>query len=108
MGLESQTAEGEAVHNPRREQGHVGVLVAIGVVASLLGLGLRLLIDWVPVAASDEAGPIDTVWDVLVIVSVPVFVLVTTIVLYSVWRFHMIPAERDLAASSARANTRTA
>jgi len=22
MGLESQTAEGEAVHNPRREQGH--------------------------------------------------------------------------------------
>jgi cytochrome c oxidase subunit II len=106
MGLESQTAEGEAVHNPRREQGHVGVLVAIGVVASLLGIGLGLLIDWFPVAASDEAGSIDTVWDVLVIVSVPVFVLVTTIVLYSVWRFHMIPGEEDLDGPPIHGNTR--
>ena len=94
------------MHNPRREQGHVGPLIAIGVVASLLGIGLGLLIDWFPVAASDEAGPIDTVWDVLVIVSVPVFVLVTTIVLYSVWRFHMIPGEEDLDGPPIHGNTR--
>jgi cytochrome c oxidase subunit 2 len=106
MGLESQTAESETVHNPRREQGHVGVLVAIGVVASLLGVALGLLIDWFPVAASDEAGPIDTVWDVLVIVSVPIFVLVTTIVLYSVWRFHMIPGEEDLDGPPIHGNTK--
>jgi cytochrome c oxidase subunit II len=99
-------AEGETVHNPRRDRGHVGALAAIAVVASLLGIGLGLLIDWFPVAASDEAGPIDTLWDILVIVSVPIFVLVTTIVLYSVWRFHMIPGEEDLDGPPIHGNTR--
>jgi cytochrome c oxidase subunit 2 len=94
------------VHNARREQGHVPVLVGIGVVASLLGIGLGLLIDWFPTAASEEAGPIDTLWDVLVIVSVPVFVLVTTTVLYSVWRFRMRPGEEELDGPPTHGNTR--
>ena len=36
---------------------------------------------------------IDTLWDVLIIVSVPVFVLVTTVVLFAVWKFRMRPGE---------------
>ena len=68
-------------------------MIAIGVIASLLGIALGLLIDWFPVAASGEAKEIDTLWDVLIIASVPVFVLVQTIVLYSVWKFRMRPGE---------------
>ncbi|HEX6388877.1 MAG TPA: cytochrome c oxidase subunit II, partial [Solirubrobacteraceae bacterium] len=52
-----------------------------------------LLIDWFPVPASEQAGPIDTLWDVLLIASVPVFVLVETIVLYSAIKFRMRPGE---------------
>jgi cytochrome c oxidase subunit 2 len=108
MGQESQSAETEAaaVHNARREEGHVPVLLAIGVLASLLGIALGILIDWFPTAASEEAGPIDTLWDVLVIVSVPVFVLVTTVVLYSVWRFRMQPGEENLDGPPTHGNTR--
>ena len=99
-------AEQETVHNERREQGHVAALVGIAVIASLLGIGLGILIDWFPTAASEEAGPIDTLWDVLVIVSVPVFVLVTTTVLYCVWRFRMRPGEEDLDGPPTHGNTR--
>ena len=108
MGLESQSAEAETgtAHNARREQGHVPALIAIGVIASLLGIALGILIDWFPTAASEEAGPIDTLWDVLVIVSVPVFVLVTTVVLYSVWRFRMQPGEEQLDGPPTHGNTR--
>ena len=72
---------------------HVLPLVAIGLITSVCGIALGLLIDWFPTAASEEAKDIDTLWDVLVIVSVPIFVLVETIVLYSVWKFRMRPGE---------------
>ena len=77
----------------RDRRAPVGPMIAIGVIASLLGIALGLLIDWFPVAASGEAKDIDTLWDVLLIASVPVFVLVQTIVLYSVWKFRMRPGE---------------
>ena len=81
-------------------------LVGIGVVASVLGIALGLAIDWFPTAASEEAGPIDTLWDVLLIFSVPVFVLVMVVVLYSVWRFRMRPGEEDLDGPPIHGNTR--
>src|ERR671914_1080825 len=68
-------------------------MLAIGGIASALGIALALLIDWFPVPASEQAGPIDTLWDVLLIASVPIFVLMQTIVLYSAWRFRMRPGE---------------
>ena len=54
---------------------HLLPLLAIGAVATAGGIGLGLLINWFPPAASEEARPIDTLWDVLLIVSVPIFVL---------------------------------
>src|SRR3954454_13568095 len=72
---------------------HVLPLVAIGAITSACGIALGLIINWFPTAASEEAHDIDTLWDVLVIVSVPIFVLVETIVLYSVWKFRMRPGE---------------
>src|SRR3954453_6442433 len=68
-------------------------MLVIGVIAAALGIPAGLLIAWFPVSASKEAKPIDTLWDVLLIVSVPVFVLVVTVVLFSVVRFRMRPGE---------------
>jgi cytochrome c oxidase subunit 2 len=86
------TQEGRA-NAVRAERAKVGQLVAIGLTAAVLGIALGLIIDWFPVAASGEAKDIDTLWDVLIIASVPVFVLVQTVVLYSVWKFRMRPGE---------------
>src|SRR5215204_180673 len=77
----------------RDRRAPIGPMIAIGAIASVLGIALGLLIDWFPVAASGEAKDIDTLWDILIIASVPVFVLVQTIVLYSVWKFRMRPGE---------------
>jgi cytochrome c oxidase subunit 2 len=77
----------------RESRAQVRQMLLIGAVASALGVALALLIDWFPVPASEQAGPIDTLWDVLLIASVPVFVLVETIVLYSAIKFRMKPGE---------------
>ena len=85
---------------------HLLPLLAIGAIASAGGIALGLAIDWFPIAASEEAGPIDTLWDVLLIVSVPIFVLTQTIVLYSVWRFRMKPGEELKDGPPIHGNTR--
>jgi cytochrome c oxidase subunit 2 len=77
----------------RESRAQLRQMLAIGGVASALGIALALLIDWFPVPASSQAGSIDTLWDVLLIASVPIFVLMQTIVLYSAWRFRMRPGE---------------
>src|SRR3954447_15508693 len=71
-------------------------LVGIAVVASALGIALGLLIDWFPTAASTQADQIDTLYDVLIIASVPMFVLVTSTVLYCASRFRMRPGEENM------------
>jgi cytochrome c oxidase subunit 2 len=85
---------------------HVARLAIIGIIASALGIALALLIDWFPVSAATQAKPIDTLWDVLLIVSVPIFVLVTTVVLYSVHRWRMRPGEELLDGPPIHGNTR--
>jgi cytochrome c oxidase subunit 2 len=78
----------------------------IGLVASALGIALGLIIDWFPTQASKQADKIDTFWDVLLIVSVPVFVLVTIVVLYSIRTFRMRPGEELLDGPPIHGNTR--
>src|SRR3954470_24829344 len=51
-------------------------MLLIGLVASLIGDVIVLLIDWFPVGATKSAHEIDTLYDVLLLVSVPIFVLV--------------------------------
>jgi cytochrome c oxidase subunit 2 len=84
----------------------IGPVVVIGLIVSVLGIALGLLINWFPIAASGEAKQIDTLWDVLLICSVPVFVLVETVVLYSVWKFRMRPGEELLDGPPIHGNTR--
>jgi cytochrome c oxidase subunit 2 len=90
----------------REARAPVSQMLGIGAIASVLGVIAALLIDWFPTAASREAGPIDTLWDVLLIVSVPVFVLVVTIVLYSAVRFRMKPGEELADGPPIHGNTR--
>jgi cytochrome c oxidase subunit 2 len=81
-------------------------MLAIGVIASILGIIAGLLIDWFPVQASGQAKPIDTLWDVLLIASIPIFVMVQVIVLFSVWKFRMRPGEESLDGPPIHGNTR--
>src|SRR3954453_21229422 len=81
-------------------------MVAIGLVVSILGIAAGLLIDWFPVQASGQAKPIDTLWDVLLIASIPVFVMVETVDLFSVWKFRMRPGEELLDGPPIHGNTR--
>src|SRR3954447_19047900 len=85
---------------------HVLPLLVIGAITSACGIALGLSIHWFPTQASHEAHEIDTLWDVLVIVSVPIFVLVETVVLYSVWKFRMRPGEELKDGPPIHGNTR--
>jgi cytochrome c oxidase subunit 2 len=75
-------------------EGHpIARMILIGVVASLIGIAITLWIDWFPEPAATAAPKIDTLYDVLLICSVPVFVLVMTIVIYSVYKFRARPGD---------------
>jgi cytochrome c oxidase subunit 2 len=93
----------------RRESGgrqdYLRVLVIV-ILVSIVAVPLSLLIHWFPTLASTEGKKIDTLYDVLLIFSVPMFVLVTTVVLYSVWKWHMRPGEEDLDGPPIHGNTR--
>ncbi len=90
----------------RESRAQVRQMLLIGAVASAVGIALALLIDWFPVPASEQAGRIDTLWDVLLIASVPVFVLVETIVLYCAIKFRMKPGEELKDGPPIHGNTR--
>jgi cytochrome c oxidase subunit 2 len=67
----------------------------IGAIASAIGVAAGLAIDWFPTNATSSAGEIDTLYDVLIIVSVPIFVLVMTVAIYSVIRFRARPGDKS-------------
>ena len=62
-------------------------------VAAILGTALVLLIDWTPTPASTAADDIDRLYDVLLIFSVPIFVLVMAVAIYCVVYFRARPGE---------------
>jgi cytochrome c oxidase subunit 2 len=68
-------------------------VAAIAIVASAIGIAIALSIDWFPQAASTKAHEIDTLFDWTLVASVPIFVLVMTVAIYSVWRFRARPGD---------------
>jgi cytochrome c oxidase subunit 2 len=70
----------------------VGLLL-VSAVATIVGIAISLLIDWFPTQASTAAGDIDRLYDVLLIASVPIFVLVMAVALYSVFAFRAEPGD---------------
>jgi cytochrome c oxidase subunit II len=88
----------------RRHQ--LAQMLIIGAIASIIGVAIALLIDWFPTQASAQADDVDTLYDVLLIASVPVFVLVEVVVLFSVWKFRMRPGEELKDGPPIHGNTR--
>ena len=67
--------------------------VLLSVAATAIGIVIVLAIDWFPASASTAARDIDTLFDVLLIVSVPIFVLVMAVVIYSVYAYRVKPGD---------------
>jgi cytochrome c oxidase subunit 2 len=67
----------------------------IGAVASAIGVAAALAIDWFPTDATSSGDDIDLLYDVLMIVSIPIFVLVMTVAIYSVIRFRARPGDKS-------------
>ncbi len=76
------------------------------VIAVAIGIVLSYVIKWFPVQASTQAHRTDTLYHVLVIVTIPIFVGVVTVILYSVWQFHMKPGEELKDGPPIHGNTR--
>lgn len=68
-------------------------LVLGATIAAAVGIVLGLTLHFFPTQASSEAGKVHTLWDVLVIVSVPMFVLVASMVVFSVIHFRQRPGQ---------------
>src|SRR3954463_2077120 len=75
-------------------------------IVSAVGIAFGLSIHWFPTDASTQAHKIDTLYDVLIIASVPIFVLVTGVVLYSVVFFRMRPGQENEDGPPIHGNTR--
>jgi cytochrome c oxidase subunit 2 len=81
-------------------------MVVAWAVAAGIGITLGLSIDWFPGQASSQADKVDTLYKVLVVACVPIFVLVETVVLFSVWKFRMRPGEEEKDGPPIHGNTR--
>jgi len=82
------------------------IMVVAGVLASAIGIVLGLTIHWFPKIASIQANRIETLYDVLMIASVPIFVLVMTVVIGAVIRFRMRPGQEDQDGPPIHGNTK--
>ena len=81
--------------------------LAVGaVLAAGIGITIGLTINWFPRQGSVQADKIDTLYKVLIIASVPIFVLVQSVVLFSVWKFRMRPGEEEKDGPPIHGNTR--
>jgi cytochrome c oxidase subunit II len=89
---ESQSAP----HRPPVDRPTLVRLLLTGAVAAAIGIAIGLVIPWFPPAAATQAHTIDTLYYVLIVATVPIFVLVTTVVLFSAWRWRMRRGEERL------------
>ncbi len=81
-------------------------MVVIGVIGIAILLPIALVIPWFPADASKQASNIKTLYTVLLIATVPIFVLVETVVVFSVWKFRMRPGEEEKDGPPIHGNTR--
>jgi len=81
-------------------------MAVFGVVASIIGIAIGLSINWFPPQASAQAHEVDTLYNVLIVASVPMFVLVVTMVGFSVLKFRMRPGEELKDGPPIHGNTR--
>jgi cytochrome c oxidase subunit 2 len=81
-------------------------MLAVGVISVVILIPLALLVPWFPTEASRQAGNIHTLYYVLLIASIPIFVIVVTVVGFSVWKFRMLPGQEKLDGPPLHGHTR--
>lgn len=81
-------------------------MIVIGVIGTAILIPLALIVPWFPAKGSIQAGNVRTLYTVLLIATVPIFVLVETVVLFSVWKFRMRPGEEEKDGPPIHGNTR--
>ena len=82
------------------------LMILAAVIAVAVGVVLSYVIHWFPVQASTQARNTDRLYHVLVDASIPIFVLVTAVVLYCAWQFRMKPGEELKDGPPIHGNTR--
>ncbi len=80
--------------------------IVAAVLATAIGIVLSFVIHWFPVQASTQAHNTDRLYHVLVIATIPIFVLVVTVILYCCWQFRMKPGEELKDGPPIHGNTR--
>ena len=84
--------------------------LTVAIVAAVIAVGLGILlsfeIHWFPVQASAQAHNTDRLYHVLVIATIPIFVLVVGVIGYCVWQFRMKPGEELKDGPPIHGNTR--
>ena len=90
----------------RSKRHSLAPMLVFGAVATAIGIWIVLAIHWFPVDASQQAKRIRILYDVLLIASVPIFVLVITVIGFSVYWFRMRPGEELLDGPPIHGNTR--
>jgi cytochrome c oxidase subunit 2 len=88
------------------KQRPLAIAIVAASIATAIGIVLGYTIHWFPVQASTQAHNTDRLYHVLVDVSIPIFVLVVTVILYSVWQFRMKPGEELEDGPPIHGNTR--
>jgi cytochrome c oxidase subunit 2 len=81
-------------------------MLIIGIAVSVIGTFLALQINWFPTQASTGAAKIDTLYDWLLVASVPMFVLVMSVAIYCVVRFRVRPGGPTGDGAPIHGNTR--
>lgn len=82
-------------------------MILVGLIGCAILIPIALLVvPWFPTKASRQAGNVHTLYDVLLIASVPIFVLVETVVIFSVWKFRMRPGDELKDGPPIHGNTR--
>jgi cytochrome c oxidase subunit II len=89
-----------------RRRHQLAQMLIIGLVASIIGIAIALAIDWFPPLASKQAKQVSDLFDVLLVASVPVFVLVEVVVLFCVVRFRQRPGQELMDGPPIHGDTR--
>jgi cytochrome c oxidase subunit 2 len=81
-------------------------MILIAVIGLAILIPVALVIPWFPSNASKQAGNVRTLYKVLLLTTIPIFVLVETVVVFSVWKFRMRPGDEDKDGPPIHGNTR--
>ncbi len=81
-------------------------MAVFGVVVTAILIVIALLIPWFPTKASTQAGNIHTLYYVLLVASIPMFVIVETVVVFAVLRYRARPGDELKDGPPIHGNTR--